>query len=213
MSRKFGLRKFLGNQDFLDYNPKEFWGNRIGGRGVDEIDNDIVWFDCLVSFFKEIECKSVLEIGSGGGTNLGFLKSKLPFLKCTGIDLSSRYVELSKKDYPGIEFRLVDLVKELPRIKSKSFDCVLCAGILMHVLPSKIDFVVKEIKRISSKAIFVYEQDKFKEFGLRHPNNFVFFYNYERLFKELDLVFKKEFKGEHFVFEFVVKEELKNGFD
>jgi len=198
MSRKFKLRQFLGNQVFLDYKPDKFWNERLDGRGADETNGFAQWFDDYIKFLKENNCKSVLEIGCGSGVNLGYIKSKLPDVKCVGFDLSKYHISLGKKRYPNVEFYLTDLVKKLPSVESNSFDCVLCAGILMHVLPKHIDLVVKEIKRISSSAIFLYEQDKRFKFGLRHPNNFVFFHDYRSLFGDLNKVFWKEYNNKHF---------------
>ena len=130
---------------------------------------------------------------------------ELPFMKCVGFDLSKYHIDLGKEKYPGIELKLCNMEKALPVFDWNGFDCVLCAGILMHILPSKIDFVIKEIRRISSKAIFLYEQDKSKEYGLRHPNNFVFYHDYDYCFCGLEKVFEKDYEGDHIANGFLLK--------
>ncbi len=205
MSRKFKLRRFLGNQNFLDYNPNDFWNLRHDGRGEDNAS----WFNDFIPFLENNNSKSVLEIACGSGVNLGYVKSKFPKVKCVGFDVSKHCINLGLKRYPDIKIYLADLVEELPSIETNSFDCVLCAGILMHVLPKKIKFVVKEIKRISASTIFLYEQDKHVEFGLRHPNNFVFFHDYPSLFGDLKKVFWKEYKDNHFAEGLIFEEENK----
>ena len=192
MSRRFKLRKFFGNRKFLDYDPKVFWNLRKGGRSLPNAE----WLPDFVSFLEKNNCRSVLEIGCGSGTNLDYAKSRLPFLRCKGIDFSEYHIKLGKERFPSIDFCLGDLVEELPKIESNSFDCVLCAGILMHILPKDISFVVDEIERISS-LVFFYEQDKRSEFGLRHPNNFVFFHDYSSLFGGRE-VFLKKYERDHF---------------
>lgn len=199
MSIKFDLRKFLGNRTFLDYSPKEFWKTRRDGRGLD----NCVWHNVFVSFLRNTGCKTVLEIGCGTGVNLAYAKLKIPNIECSGFDLSKYHIDLGKEKYGNIKLKTSTIEDVLPTLKDNGFDCVLCSGILMHVSPNKIGFVIKEIKRISSNCVFLYEQDLFFEYGLRHPNNFVFYHNYERLFKELNLGFKKEYGKKYFVFNFL----------
>ena len=183
----------------MDYSPKEFWETRREGRGSD----NAVWHNDFVSFLLNNNCKTVLEIGCGTGVNLAFAKLKIPNIECTGFDLSKYHIDLGKEKYNNIKLKTSAIKDVLPNLEDNSFNCILCAGILMHVLPDKISFVINEIKRISSNCIFLFEQDLFFEYGLRHPNNFVFFHNYERLFKELNLSFKKEYERKYFVFNFL----------
>lgn len=200
MSRKFELRKYLGNRSFLEYSPKKFWTERIGGRN--DTESYVSWFKDIVLLLKKNKCKNIIEIGCGTGTNLGYIKKKMPKIDCNGFNPANSNlvadIALGKTLYKNINIYQANNTKELSQIKDKSFDCVLCAGILMHTRPKEIETVVKEIKRISNKIIFTYEQDKRTEIGLRHPNNFVFYHNYKELFKDLTKVFEKEYKKKHY---------------
>ena len=205
MSRKFSLRKFFGNRGFLDYSPEAFWGTRRSGRGYD----NAVWHNDFVSFLKKNECKSVLELGCGTGVNLAHVKSKISSMNCFGFDLSKYHIDLGKKKYDGIDIKVGLLKNALKEFEENSFDCVLCAGLLMHVLPREINFVIENIKRISSNGIFIFEQYKRKEFGLRHSNNFVFYYDYELLFCDLNKTFQKYYELDYLGAGFTLKKEAK----
>ena len=202
-SRKYRLRKILGNRSFLDYNQKKFWKKRESGRRESQDKNFKQLMEEFVSFLKENKCKKVLEIGTGTGINLGYAKARMPELDCLGIDINEKYIEKAKKEHPEIEFYQANITKELIFIENKSFDCILSAGVLMHIPPRKIKTLTKEMKRIANKAIFTYEQDLFKQYGQRHSNNFVFYYDYEKLFKELKPKKRKEYENKNYAQGFV----------
>ncbi len=160
--------------------------------------------DCLCKFFKGKRIKTILEVGVGYGENIKVLTQAFPNkqFEITGVDISPTQLATAK-DHIGetksnVNLFVHDLCEPLP-FKNNSFDCVICCGVLMHILPQHSEFVVSEIKRVSKKYIYLFEQNKRKEFGLRHPNNFVFYPDYDKLFFELKVVFSKEIWGGHFV--------------
>jgi len=193
MSKKFVLRKLLGNRSFLDYKPEVFWRERSDGRG----EENAPWLPDFVKFLKENKCKSVLEIGCGSGVNLGYAKRVLKNLSCTGFDLSEKHIETGRAKYPEIELFCADLRNQ----DFGSHDCILTSGVLMHVLPRDINKTIEKIKTSSKKAIFCYEFRK-KDLGSRHPNNFVFNYDYQKLFSSLEKKFFKEYGSDYSAFGF-----------
>lgn len=76
--------------------------------------------------------KSVLELGSGPGFDLDFLKDHY---RVTGSDLSDEFLSRLKKKYPEIPFRKVD-AKTVAL--DESFDCVYSNKVLHHLTPEEL---------------------------------------------------------------------------
>ena len=70
----------------------------------------------------------ILDIATGPGSLAA--EAKRADARPVGIDLSSGMIELAKKSYPGIDFRVAD-VEHLP-FKDQSFDAVICNFALGH---------------------------------------------------------------------------------
>lgn len=183
-SIRFRLRKLLGNRSFLDYNPQKFWETRQDGRGI----GNEPWLKDLVAFLKEHKCKNILEIGCGTAVNLAYVKKECPRIDCVGFDLSEKHISLGIEKYPDIKL----FSCEIKDWCSGQFDCILTAGVLMHVPPKDIEEAVEKI-RASTDLVFCYEP-----IGsvLRHPNNFVFFHDYSALFEGMKRVFYREYEND-----------------
>lgn len=72
----------------------------------------------------------VLDLGCGGGNVDGFLKSKFPHWDITGIDISSRALEIAKNNFSKVHF-INESVEKL-KFKSKSFDLILSLDTMEH---------------------------------------------------------------------------------
>ena len=94
--------------------------------------------------------KTVLEFGAAWGKNYILLKSPLPDLKFTGIDININHAEIGKSK--GINIICGDESK-LKDIKSKSFDLVFTSSVLNHYPPTIIKDIIKELKRIGKTVI------------------------------------------------------------
>ena len=94
----------------------------------------------LVSTLKRFASngQSVLEVGIG----LGDLPTELPELKWFAVDISAQYLHKAKDLY--VDLALAN-VESLPH-KSNTFDAVVCADVLEHVL--KLDRALEEIHRV-----------------------------------------------------------------
>jgi len=213
MSRKYLLRKLLGNVNVLNYNPKKFWEDRAENYVKEPVlDGGLEAGSKLVDFVNEFGIKSLFEVGVGWGQNLKAVLDRCPGIeKLAGCDIS--HTMLSKaKEYLGngasrVELFEADARKGL-RFPNNSFDCVLSAGVLMHVPPESIEFVASELKRVARKWVFLSEENRRYKYGLRHSNNFVFYHDYNCLFNDFRLLFCKEFKQKIFVHAFEKQEEF-----
>lgn len=92
--------------------------------------------------------KKILDLGCGEGTRLSLLSKS-----GTGVDISSKAINLAKKKYPKLNFILGNLEK-LP-FKDGSFDLVYSAYVFEHLMnPEKvIDGVVRVLRRSGNIVI------------------------------------------------------------
>jgi len=104
---------------------------------------------------------SILEVGSNCGPNLYLLAKRNPQLKLVGIDINAKAIRVGKRLFgqegiSNVEL-LVGKTNALHQISDKSFDIVFTDAVLMYVGPDKIKKVVKEMFRISRKALIFLE--------------------------------------------------------
>ncbi len=87
--------------------------------------------------------KRILEIGCGQGFNT-YILSKKENGKVIGIDLSSDDINIAKKRYPKVSFKVMS-AQDL-KFKSKSFDMVYAMEVLEHV--DDIGKTLDEVSRV-----------------------------------------------------------------
>ena len=105
--------------------------------------------------------RNVLEIGSNCGPNLYLLAKKSPQVKLVGIDINREAINIGKRFFTqegisNIEL-LIGKADTLYQFSDKSFDLVFCDAILIYIGPDKIKEIMKEIIRVSRKAIILVE--------------------------------------------------------
>ena len=72
----------------------------------------------------------------------------------TGIDFSIEELTSKKKNYPNANFIWGDALDEIKKL-DKNFDLVMCHQMIEHISKEKGIELVKEIIRVSKKAIFI----------------------------------------------------------
>lgn len=112
----------------------------------------------LASYINLTECKSVLDIGSGTGKKLLWLKNNFPHLRVLGIEPSKELREIAyQSDLDFSEIRDGDgLALDL---KDGEFDIVCEFNTLHHIRYPEI--VVSEMLRVAKKAIFILDMNNF----------------------------------------------------
>ena len=82
----------------------------------------------ILSEIGNLNGKTVLDVGCGLGDFYRFLKNdkKITLRKYVGIDINPLMISIAKKKYPGVEFRVVDLLKNNFR---GFFDYILASGL------------------------------------------------------------------------------------
>jgi pseudaminic acid biosynthesis-associated methylase len=96
----------------------------------------------------------ILEVGSNIANQLLCLQ-KMGFTSLYGIELQSYAVELAKSRTKGINLIQGD-ASDIP-FRDGFFDMVFTSGVLIHISPSNLPFVLNEIHRCTRKYIFGFE--------------------------------------------------------
>ncbi len=139
----------------------------------------------------------ILEVGSNIGNQLLFLQ-KMGFKSLYGIELQEYAVEISKKRTVNINV-IQGSAFDIP-FKANFFDLVFTAGVLIHISPSDIKKVLKEIHRCTDKYIwgFEYYADKYTKVKYRGHDDLLwkadFAKTYLNTFDDLKLIKEKKFK-------------------
>jgi len=90
----------------------------------------------------EPEGKSLLDFGCGKGDFYGFLKEKGVDCHYTGIDINSSLIELARKNYPNVEFYVMDIENEA---LEKKFNYTLAIGVF--------NLAVQDIKELTERCL------------------------------------------------------------
>ena len=139
----------------------------------------------------------VLEVGANVGVQLLFLQ-KMGFKYLYGLEINREAIELSKSITKNIDI-IQGSASDIP-FKDNYFDLVFTSGLLIHIPPSNIKKVMKEIYRCAKKYIFGFEYyaDNYTEVPYRGKRNMLWKANflglYLKFFKNLKLVKEKKVK-------------------
>lgn len=68
--------------------------------------------------------KKVIDIGCGPGNSTEVLARRFPDASILGIDSSPEMIEAAQRNHQGLEFRLCDAGKDLPKLGEGTFDVV-----------------------------------------------------------------------------------------
>lgn len=96
---------------------------------------------------------SILEIGCGVGSQLGFLQQRYPAARLVGVDRSSQQLATARERTSGVEL-VEGLAEQLP-FADGSFDFVCCYWVLEHVAePEPILAELNRVLRPGGWAVF-----------------------------------------------------------
>jgi len=139
----------------------------------------------------------ILEVGCNVGNQLRLLK-KMGYNNLYGIELQDYAVGKAKELTKGIN--IIQGVGDNIPFKDEYFDLVFTSGVLIHIPPTIIKEVLKEIYRCSKKYIwgFEYYSDKYEDVNYRENSNLLWKGNFVEMYLEqlnkLEVVKEKRFK-------------------
>ena len=98
----------------------------------------------LINYFKDIEIRNVLDVGTGNGAFIYVLKKIFPEAIITGVDPDLESLESARKYHPDVTF--AEMEAEKLNFDENTFDA-LSISMALHHLP-KIKKGLKEMKRV-----------------------------------------------------------------
>ena len=132
--------------------------NQYDSMHVDENDEHFFALSFMVSAIDYLGIHSILDIGSGTGRAVQYLKKLRPELRVVGIEPVRELREIGYSK--GLsEDELMDGDATNLNFNSADFEMVCEFGILHHL--KKPDLAVAEMLRVSSKAIFISDSNNF----------------------------------------------------
>ena len=203
----------------MSYNPSEYWHER--GKKYKENfrynKNFVLQEDLLITylsdnlFTSDATTKSILELGCGYGRITKLLLTKFANMikEYHAVDLSPHQIENAKKYVDSNDNKLTFSVSDIQSfITNKKYDLVILSEVLLHVLPSDIDSVIKKVISLSNNHIINidwYEDKLPRDYKIRATYNFI--HQYEELYKKytqpstiikrIPIKRKKKFFGNH----------------
>ena len=105
--------------------------------------------------------KSILCIGCGSGEECGYIKS-LGVKRIVGIDISKELIDYAKKDYPDIEFYVMDMEKL--NFSRSSFDFVY-SSLALHYLKDWTKTLKNIYKVLKKDGVFLFSTHHPVEWG------------------------------------------------
>ena len=115
----------------------------------------------LVERISKFSPNSILEIGCNCGPNLYLLAKKFPDAEIIGIDINSMAVQKGNEWLAQVGISNVKLLEgkadELGQFRDRSFDVVFADAVLIYIGPDKIKDVIKNMIRITRRALILME--------------------------------------------------------
>ncbi|MDD3319908.1 MAG: class I SAM-dependent methyltransferase [Paludibacter sp.] len=132
-------------------------------------------YDKLLSsdYIKYKSGQKILDIGCGPSDILNCLPASVDYV---GIDLSQKYIDKAKIDFPNQTFYCSDFSNDLNEIASESFDLVISVGVLHHLTDDLAlqlhEYAFRKLKPngrlITLDGVYTKSQSKLELFFLRN---------------------------------------------
>ena len=129
-------------------------------HNADKTDEHYFALSCLAGLTNYLKIESILDIGSGTGRGLKYLKELCPKIKIIGIEPVQELREVAYSQGISKE-ELIDGDATKLDFRNSEFDLVCEFGILHHIKNNKL--VVDEMLRVSKKAIFISDNNNLAE--------------------------------------------------
>jgi trans-aconitate methyltransferase len=178
----------------FNYNPTEYWHERgkVYKKNFIYDKDKRLQEELLIKYLDNIftdnqSLQSVLELGCGFGRITKLLLTNYPGIKeYLAVDLSPHQIENAKKYVGSTGNKLTFYLSDIQSLNTnKKYDLVIISEVLLHVLPSDIDSVIKKVISLSNKHIINidwYEDNLPPDYKKRATYNFI--HQYEAIYKK-----------------------------
>ena len=176
----------------MSYNPSEYWHER-GKKYKENFRYDKskrLQEEFLLTHLNGISgsFKSVLELGCGFGRITQLLLTNYSNItEYLAVDISPHQIENAKTLLSSTKLtsqvKLDFLVSDIQSLKlDKEYDLVILSEVLLHILPTEIDSIIKKLITLSKKHII--NIDWYAEHPPRIQARHNFIHQYEELYKK-----------------------------
>jgi trans-aconitate methyltransferase len=178
----------------MSYIPHEYWFNHGKTYKKEfrynknfELQEKIL-IDYLKNNVSSSSFSTVLEVGCGFGRITKLLLSNFPnIMEYLAIDLSPDQIENAKewsKPAKGQVQNLTFLVSDIQSFQiQKKYDLVMASEVLMHILPSEIEEVMRKVVSMSNQHIVNIDWYEQQPPSKAAPHNFI--HQYEILYRKM----------------------------
>ncbi len=104
----------------------------------------------ILDWMGELPLESLLDVGCGNGLFLAEARQRLAVKRLAGVDLSPQVIESNRALLPGVEFRVLDLDRE---ILNERFDAVVCTELVEHCADPQA--VVGRLAAMTGRWLFI----------------------------------------------------------
>ena len=176
----------------MSYNPSEYWRERgkVYKKNFRYDKDKRLQEEFLITYLNGISgsFKSVLELGCGFGRITKLLLTNYSNItEYFAVDISPDQIEnaktlLSSAKLPN-KVKLDFLVSDIQSLKlDKKYDLVILSEVLLHILPTEIDSIIKKLITLSNKHII--NIDWYADHAPRIQARHNFIHQYEALYKK-----------------------------
>ncbi|MCI9019280.1 MAG: pseudaminic acid biosynthesis-associated methylase [Eubacterium sp.] len=166
---------------------EEFWSGEFGDAYIERNDStqllagNIGVFSEIIQRMNKID--SVIEFGSNIGMNLKAIKTLVPQIACSAIEINHKAAEILKNDaFFNHEIQVYEQ-SILEYEPEKQFDFVLIKGVLIHINPDELQEVYRKLYESSKRYICIAEYYNPTPVTVQYRGN-------------SDRLFKRDFAGE-----------------
>jgi SAM-dependent methyltransferase len=176
----------------VSYNPSEYWHERgkIYKKNFHYDKNKRLQEEVLLAHLNNItgSFKSVLELGCGFGRITQLLLTNYNSItEYLAVDISPDQIDNAKSLLSSTklspELKLDFLVSDIQSLRlDKEYDLVILSEVLLHILPTDIDSIIKKLIALSKKHII--NIDWYEESPPKSHASHNFIHQYEELYKK-----------------------------
>jgi SAM-dependent methyltransferase len=175
----------------VTYNPAEYWRERgkIYKKNFRYDKNKRIQEEFLITHLNNISgsFQSVLELGCGFGRITQLLLSNYPNItEYLAVDISPDQIEnakslLSSSKLPNNQVKVDFLVSDIQSLQlDKEYDLVILSEVLLHILPTDIDSIIKKLITLAKKHII--NIDWYEDHPPKSQASHNFIHQYEQLY-------------------------------
>jgi SAM-dependent methyltransferase len=176
----------------VSYNPSEYWHERgkIYKKNFHYDQNKRMQEEVLIAHLNNISgsFSSVLELGCGFGRITQLLLTNYNSItEYLAVDISPDQIDNAKSLLSSTklspELKLDFLVSDIQSLRlDKEYDLVILSEVLLHILPTDIDSIIKKLIALSKKHIM--NIDWYEETPPKSHASHNFIHQYEALYKK-----------------------------